>query len=83
MTARSMRGTRVANMRVLGGLGDMEAAAAATGATALLITMPSARGAVHQADRGARHGARPRGPRTVPALERLLDGPSMPTVSDA
>ena len=63
----------VAGVRVFGGVGVMQEAIAATGATQLLITMPSAKGAVIRASWSVAIESRTQ-VRTVPALEHLLDG---------
>ena len=63
----------VAGLRVFGGLEALEAAIAATGATTLLITMPSASGdAIRRAMEGAL--AHQLEVRTVPPVTDLIDG---------
>ncbi len=68
-----LAGGIIAGLRVFGGLEAMERAAAATGATGLLITMPSAAGAaIRRAVEGAvtlRLDVR-----TVPPITDLIDG---------
>lgn len=68
-----LHGTRVVGLRVLGGLDQMEAAVAASGAKALVIAMPSAPGAAIRrvVDQAMTLGLTVR---TVPALEHLMDG---------
>jgi FlaA1/EpsC-like NDP-sugar epimerase len=66
-------GGHIANLRVFGGLEALDGAIAATGAQALLITMPSAPGkAVRRVvDAGMSRGLEVR---TVPSMNDLLDG---------
>jgi FlaA1/EpsC-like NDP-sugar epimerase len=66
-------GGHIANLRVFGGLEALDGAIAATGAQALLITMPSATG---KAVRRVVEAGMARGldVRTVPSLNDLLDG---------
>jgi len=69
----SLAGGIVAGLRVFGGLASMERAVAATGAQALLITMPSAPGpAVRRVLEAAE--ALHLEVRTVPSVTELLDG---------
>jgi FlaA1/EpsC-like NDP-sugar epimerase len=69
----ALAGGIVAGLRVFGGIESLEAAIAATGATTLLITMPSASGsAIRRAMEGAlSHKLEVR---TVPPVTDLLDG---------
>ena len=69
----SLAGGIVAGLRVFGGLEALESAVAATGATTLLITMPSAAGdAIRRAMEGAL--ANQLEVRTVPPVTDLIDG---------
>jgi FlaA1/EpsC-like NDP-sugar epimerase len=69
----SLAGTAVDGLRVFGGLDALESAIGATGATTMLITMPSAAGAVVRrvVEAALSVGLEVR---TVPPLEHLLDG---------
>lgn len=69
----SLAGAVIGNLRVFGGLGDLDRAIEATGADVLLITMPSAPGG---AVRRVVDAALARGieVRTVPSLNDLLTG---------
>ena len=69
----TLAGGLVANLRVFGGLEALDRAIAATGAVALLITMPSAPG---RPIRAVVDAAMARGldVRTVPSMNDLLDG---------
>jgi FlaA1/EpsC-like NDP-sugar epimerase len=68
-----LAGTKVAGLRVFGGLSRMEDAVAATGARALLITMSNAPAGVVRkvVDEAGRLGLEVR---TVPSVVELLDG---------
>ena len=69
----ALAGGIVAGLRVFGGLEALESAIAATGATSLLITMPSASGdAIRRAMEGAL--AHQLEVRTVPPVTDLIDG---------
>lgn len=70
---RALAGGLIANLPVFGGLEALDHAATRTGATALLITMPSAPG---KAIRAVVDAAMARGleVRTVPSMTDLLDG---------
>ncbi len=69
----ALAGGIVAGLRVFGGLESLEAAIAETGATTLLITMPSASGAaIRRAMEGAL--AHQLEVRTVPPVTDLIDG---------
>ncbi|MFN8619352.1 MAG: nucleoside-diphosphate sugar epimerase/dehydratase [Chloroflexota bacterium] len=69
----SLRNARVVGLRVFGPLDQLEHAIETTGATDLLITMPSAKGATVRTivERATSLGVQVR---TVPAIEHLLDG---------
>ena len=69
----ALAGGIVAGLRVFGGLESLESAIASTGATSLLITMPSASGAaIRRAMEGAL--AHQLEVRTVPPVTDLIDG---------
>ena len=69
----ALAGGIVSGLRVFGGLEALEEAIAATGATSLLITMPSASGvAIRRAMEGAL--AKHLEVRTVPSVTDLIDG---------
>ena len=69
----ALAGSIVAGLRVFGGLEALERAIAATGATSLLITMPSAPGAPSDGSSRRRWPHRLE-VRTVPSVTDLLDG---------
>ncbi len=69
----ALAGGFVANLRVFGGLETLDRAIAATGATALLITMPSAAGKDIRRIVDAAMG-RGLDVRTLPSMDDLLDG---------